>query len=84
MQFIAVLRLEPAQKQFTHHWHSIVLVGCIIVSCMFANKGCQKVHCGLATFHSVEIVKDASTKIVNAQLMLNFGHGYDLVVRLFT
>jgi hypothetical protein len=40
---------------------------------MFANNGCQYVHCGLSAFHSGDIIQDACATIVHIPLTLIVG-----------
>jgi hypothetical protein len=54
-----------------------------INTCIFVNKGCRQVHCGLSAFHSGYNMQDASTKIVEAPLTRILGYGYDLVLSIF-
>ena len=83
MQFFAVQRSEPPQTLLTHRGCSIVGGGRDMVTGIFANIGCQQVHCGISTFHSPQINADARAKIIDAPLTLILGAGYDLVVSIF-
>jgi len=83
MQFIAVSRTEPPQQLLTLFGRSILGGGHYIVTCIIANKDCQRVHCGLSTFQFHWIIQDAKSKIVDTPLALILGHGYDLVLNIF-
>jgi hypothetical protein len=70
LHFIAVQLAEPLQKLWMHLGHSIVEGGHNNVGSLFADKGCRYVDCGSAAFHCPYSIQAATSKIIDALLML--------------